>query len=79
MARAKNPMKAVRDAIQNYFELRDSSPLAMAYDWSMLPDEVLNPFFDTCISFLHEIANRECYDAVMKSNKRYARKILDLD
>lgn len=67
----------VRDAIQLYFERRDSDPISLAYYWANLPDHILEPFFETCIAFIQEIARGEAHSPMMKNYREIARRMTE--
>ena len=67
----------VRDVIQLYFERRDSNPISLAYYWATLPDEILEPFFETCLAFIQEIANREAHTPMMRNYREIARRMTE--
>lgn len=76
----RKEMGRVGDAMQTYFDTRNSEPHYLAADWAMRPHEIQEPFFDTCVAYIQEVAGMDdVYTSMMRINRDTARGMLGME
>lgn len=70
----------IQRAMRAYLDLREAKPYYVARDWTTLPHEIQEPFFDVCVSYIQEIAEMDdAYTPLMRINRDTARDMLGME